>query len=47
MNKKLVVLMTVIGITLTSAVAGMKNPIVGGQRMTQWTRCWSRRTERR
>ena len=33
MNKKLAVLMTVIAITLTSAVAGMKNPVVGVQEM--------------
>lgn len=37
MSKKLAVLMTVIAITLTSVVAGMKNPIVGGQRMTEDT----------
>jgi uncharacterized surface protein with fasciclin (FAS1) repeats len=33
MNKKLAVLMAVIAITVTSAVAGMKNPVVGGQEM--------------
>ena len=33
MNKKLVVLMSVIAIAVTSALAGMKNPVVGGQEM--------------
>ena len=33
MNKKFAVLMAVIAITVTSAVAGMKNPVVGGQEM--------------
>ena len=33
MNKRLAVLMAVIAITVTSAVAGMKNPVVGGQQM--------------
>src|SRR5271157_3662540 len=33
MNKKLVVLMSVIAIAVTSALAGMKNPMVGGQEM--------------
>ncbi len=33
MNKKFAVLMAVIAITVTSAVAGMKNPVVGGQQM--------------
>jgi uncharacterized surface protein with fasciclin (FAS1) repeats len=33
MNKKLAVLMAIIAITATSAVAGMKNPVVGGQEM--------------
>ncbi len=30
MNKKFAVLMAVIAIAVTSAVAGMKNPVVGG-----------------
>jgi uncharacterized surface protein with fasciclin (FAS1) repeats len=33
MNKKFAVLMAIIAITVTSAVAGMKNPVVGGQEM--------------
>jgi uncharacterized surface protein with fasciclin (FAS1) repeats len=33
MNKKFAVLMAVLAIAITSAVAGMKNPIVGGQEM--------------
>src|SRR5580693_5469816 len=33
MNKKLAVLMAVVAIAVTSAVAGMKNPTVGGQEM--------------
>src|SRR5580658_9820145 len=33
MNKKFAVLMAIIAITVTSAVAGMKNPMVGGQEM--------------
>lgn len=33
MNKKFAVLMAVFAIAVTSAVAGMKNPIVGGQEM--------------
>jgi uncharacterized surface protein with fasciclin (FAS1) repeats len=33
MNKKFAVLMAVIAIAVTSAVAGMKNPVVGGQEM--------------
>ncbi|MGA8619033.1 MAG: fasciclin domain-containing protein [Candidatus Sulfotelmatobacter sp.] len=33
MNKKFAVLMAVIAITVTSAMAGMKNPVVGGQEM--------------
>ena len=33
MNKKVVVLMAVVAIAVTSAVAGMKNPVVGGQEM--------------
>jgi uncharacterized surface protein with fasciclin (FAS1) repeats len=33
MNKKLAVLLALIAIAVTSAVAGMKNPMVGGQEM--------------
>jgi uncharacterized surface protein with fasciclin (FAS1) repeats len=33
MNKKFAVLMAIIAITVTSAVAGMNNPVVGGQEM--------------
>src|SRR6201998_2675646 len=33
MNKKFAVLMAIIAITVTSAVAGMKNPVVGGREM--------------
>jgi uncharacterized surface protein with fasciclin (FAS1) repeats len=33
MNNKFAVLMAIIAITVTSAVAGMKNPVVGGQEM--------------
>jgi uncharacterized surface protein with fasciclin (FAS1) repeats len=33
MNKKLAVLLAVVAIAVTSAVAGMKNPMVGGQEM--------------
>ncbi len=33
MNKKFAVVMAVIAIAVTSAVAGMKNPVVGGQEM--------------
>ncbi len=33
MNKKFAVLLAVIAIAVTSAVAGMKNPVVGGQEM--------------
>src|ERR1700752_5153703 len=33
MSKKLAVLMAVFAIAVTSAVAGMKNPVVGGQEM--------------
>src|ERR1700757_2799405 len=33
MNKKFAVLMVIIAIAVTSAVAGMKNPVVGGQEM--------------
>ena len=33
MNKKFAVVMAIIAITVTSAVAGMKNPVVGGQEM--------------
>src|SRR6202167_1427746 len=33
MNKKLAVLIALVAITITSAVAGMKNPTVGGQEM--------------
>src|ERR1700739_3746727 len=33
MNKKFAVLMAIIAIAVTSAVAGMKNPVVGGQQM--------------
>jgi uncharacterized surface protein with fasciclin (FAS1) repeats len=33
MNKKLAVLMATVAIAVTSAMAGMKNPVVGGQEM--------------
>jgi uncharacterized surface protein with fasciclin (FAS1) repeats len=33
MNKKVAVLMAVVAIAVTSALAGMKNPVVGGQEM--------------
>src|SRR5580698_5075951 len=33
MNKKLAVLMALIVVAVTSAMAGMKNPVVGGQEM--------------
>jgi uncharacterized surface protein with fasciclin (FAS1) repeats len=33
MNKKFAVLMTLIVVAVTSAMAGMKNPVVGGQEM--------------
>jgi len=33
MNKKFAVLLAVVAIAVTSAVAGMKNPVVGGQEM--------------
>jgi uncharacterized surface protein with fasciclin (FAS1) repeats len=33
MTKKLAVVLAVVAITVTSAVAGMKNPVVGGQQM--------------
>jgi uncharacterized surface protein with fasciclin (FAS1) repeats len=33
MNKKLVVMLAAVALTVTSALAGMKNPMVGGQQM--------------
>src|SRR5277367_1281018 len=33
MNKKFAVLLAMVAIAVTSAVAGMKNPVVGGQEM--------------
>ncbi len=33
MNKKLAVVLALIALTVTSALAGMKNPVVGGQEM--------------
>jgi uncharacterized surface protein with fasciclin (FAS1) repeats len=33
MNKKLVVMLAAVALTVTSALAGMKNPMVGGQEM--------------
>jgi uncharacterized surface protein with fasciclin (FAS1) repeats len=33
MNKKLLVMLAVVALTVTSALAGMKNPVVGGQEM--------------
>jgi uncharacterized surface protein with fasciclin (FAS1) repeats len=33
MNKKLVVMLAIVALTVTSALAGMKNPMVGGQEM--------------
>ncbi len=33
MNKKFAVLMAVVAVAVTSALAGMKNPVVGGQEM--------------
>jgi uncharacterized surface protein with fasciclin (FAS1) repeats len=33
MTKNLAVVLAVVAITITSAVAGMKNPVVGGQEM--------------
>src|SRR5271155_1932597 len=33
MNKKLAVVLAVVALSVTSALAGMKNPVVGGQEM--------------
>src|SRR5580692_13001533 len=33
MNRKFAVVLAIVAITVTSAVAGMKNPVVGGQEM--------------
>ncbi len=33
MNRKFAVVLAIVAIAVTSAVAGMKNPIVGGQEM--------------